>query len=72
MARKRSDFAWSPVRRLMRSAGAEIVSRQAVQVLMDFLVLRAKNLTEVSIALAKHAKRKKVSQKDMALAIDSL
>ena len=72
MARKSSAFAWSPIRRLMRENGADIVSRAAVQVMLDYLELRARQLTEIAIALAKHAGRKKVSEADMALAIENL
>ncbi len=72
MARKRRTFAWSPVRRLMKRAGAEIVSRNAVRTLLDFLEQRAKRLTETAIDFAKHSKRKKVSKDDMALAIETL
>lgn len=69
MARKKRVFAWSPLRALMKEAGAEIVSRDAVGTLMDFLEKRAKELTNSAIKLAKHSKRKKVTRKDMELAI---
>ncbi|MHA1733084.1 MAG: histone [Promethearchaeota archaeon] len=69
MARKKRVFAWSPLRALMKEAGAEIVSRDAVGTLMDFLEKRAKTLTESAIKLAKHSKRKKVTRADMQLAI---
>ncbi len=69
MARKKRVFAWSPLRALMKEAGAEIVSRDAVGTLMDFLEKRAKALTESAIKLAKHSKRKKVTRADMQLAI---
>ena len=69
MARKKRVFAWSPLRALMKKAGAEIVSRDAVGTLMDQLEKRAKALTENAIKLAKHSKRKKVTKADMTLAI---
>jgi histone H3/H4 len=69
MARKKRVFAWSPLRALMKKAGAEIVSRDAVGTLMDQLEKRAKGLTENAIKLAKHSKRKKVTKADMTLAI---
>ncbi len=71
MAKRKGEFAWSPIRRYMRASGAEIVSKQAVQVMIDFLEKRAKELTAASVMLAKHAKRKKVSAADMKLAIES-
>ncbi|GAB4328415.1 MAG: histone family protein [Promethearchaeota archaeon] len=70
MARKKRVFAWSPLRSLMKDAGAQIVSRDAVGSLMDYLEARAKKLTESAIKLAKHSKRKKVTRQDMQLAID--
>jgi len=67
---KRSTFAWSPLRRLMKNAGAVIVSREAVKALMNALEQHAKALTESALKFAKHSKRKKISQADFQLAID--
>ena len=63
-------FAWSPLRALMKKAGAEIVSRAAVDKLMDWLEEYAKSLTACSLDIAKHSGRKKVTQGDMKIAID--
>ena len=71
MAKKKRLFAWSPLRKLMKDAGAEIVSRDAVEILLDYLEKRAKLLTESAIVFAKHSKRKKVSAGDMGLAIEN-
>lgn len=62
-------FAWSPLRSLMKKAGAEIVSRNAVDRLMDFLEERAKTLTACAIDISKHSGRKKITKNDMKLAI---
>ncbi len=62
-------FAWSPLRSLMKKAGAEIVSRNAVDKLMDFLEDRAKKLTTCAIDISKHSGRKKITKEDMKLAI---
>ena len=72
-------FAWSPLRSLMKKAGAEIVSRAAVDKLMDWLEEYAKNLTiwfesnqmrkACALDIAKHSGRKKVTQQDMKIAI---
>ena len=72
MAKKRRIFAWSPLRALMKTAGAEIVSREAVELLLNFLEMRAKNLTSAALVFAKHSKRKKISQGDMALAVENI
>ncbi|MHA1339565.1 MAG: histone [Promethearchaeota archaeon] len=69
MAKRKRVFAWSPVRELMKKTGAEIVSRDAVDVLLYYLEERAKNLTATALKLAKHSKRKKITAEDMKLAI---
>ncbi|MFX1321374.1 MAG: histone [Promethearchaeota archaeon] len=63
-------FAWSPLRSLMKKAGAEIVSRAAVDKLMDYLEEYAKSLTACALDIAKHSGRKKVTQADMKIAIN--
>ena len=53
----------------MKKAGAEIVSRAAVDKLMDYLEEYAKDLTACALDVAKHSGRKKVTQADMKIAI---
>ncbi len=65
-----ASFAWSPLRALMKKAGAEIVSRAAVDKLMDWLEEYAKALTACALDIAKHSRRKKVTKGDMTIAID--
>ena len=72
MAKKKRIFAWSPLRNLMKTAGAEIVSREAVELLLNFLEKRAKELTATALVFAKHSKRKKISAGDLGLAIENL
>ena len=67
--KKMAAFAWSPLRALMKKAGAEIVSRAAVDKLMDYLEEYAKELTGCALDIAKHSGRKKVTQADMKIAI---
>jgi len=71
MAKKRRIFAWSPLRALMKKAGAQIVSRDAVEMLLNYLEARSRKLTEVALIFAKHSKRKKISKGDMGLAIEN-
>jgi histone H3/H4 len=68
MAKKRRIFAWSPLRALMKGAGAEIVSRDCVEVLLNYLEDRARKITGMALEFAKHSKRKKISKDDMSLA----
>lgn len=62
-------FAWSPLRALMKKAGAEIVSKAAVDKLMDYLEEAVKQYTSCALDIAKHSGRKKITMADMALAI---
>ncbi|MHA1820842.1 MAG: histone [Promethearchaeota archaeon] len=72
MAKKKRSFAWSPLRKLMKNAGAKIVARNAVDLLIMNLEETATQLTQKALAFAKHAKRKKITKDDMSLAIKYL
>ncbi|MBN2154994.1 MAG: NFYB/HAP3 family transcription factor subunit [Candidatus Lokiarchaeota archaeon] len=69
MAKKKRSFAWSPLRKLMKKSGANIVARNAVDLLILNLEEVATELTQQALKFAKHAKRKKITKDDMALAI---
>ena len=68
MAKKRY-FAWSPLRALMAGQGAKIVARDAVGYLIEWLQEKSVSVTERSLVLARHAKRKKITQGDIDLAV---
>ena len=53
----------------MKKAGANIVARSAVDVLISDLESVSLKLTQKALGFAKHAKRKKITKDDMALAI---
>lgn len=72
MAKKKRSFAWSPLRKLMKKSGANIVARNAVDLLIMDLEDQATKLTQKALAFAKHAKRKKITKDDMGLAIKYL
>ena len=65
-------FAWSPVRRLMKNQGAEIVARDAVDRLIIHLEKISKELTRNALSYAHHAGRKKITVGDIELAIKYL
>jgi histone H3/H4 len=69
MAKKKRSFAWSPLRKLMKKSGANIVARNAVDLLISDLENVATKLTQKALSFAKHAKRKKITKEDMSLAI---
>lgn len=62
-------FAWSPVRKLMKDFGAEMVAREAVDALIDYLEKLAKGVTNKALEMTRHASRKKLTSKDMDIAM---
>ena len=62
-------ISWSPIRRLMKHNGAEIVARDAVDELINWLGDAAEDITKTALKLTKHAKRKKITRDDILLAI---
>ncbi|MFX1384139.1 MAG: histone [Promethearchaeota archaeon] len=62
-------FAWSPVRKLMKDNGAEMVARNAVDALIDYLEKLAKGVTSKALEMTRHANRKKLTIADMDLAM---
>lgn len=58
----------APVKRIIREAGAERVSADAVDTLVEFLEDYAEEVSEKAVAYAKYAKRKTVKAEDIALA----
>ena len=72
MAKKKRAFAWSPIRRLMKSCGASIVARNAVDLLIEHLQKTATDLTEQARVFTQHAGRKKITKNDLLIAIKYL
>ena len=68
MARKRA-LAWAPIRGLMKSVGAQIVARDAVDMMIKHLEETAKELTTKALKFTRHAKRIKLTKDDLELAI---
>ena len=64
-----TEIAWSPIRRLMKMNGAEIAARTAVSKLIRHLESQVADITELALKLTLHAKRKKISDNDIILAI---
>jgi histone H3/H4 len=63
-------FAWSPIRKLMKDNGAEMVARDAVDALIEYLEHVAEHATNVALEMTRHANRKKLTDEDMNLAIE--
>ena len=66
---KKLQFAKRPVRGMMRHSGAQLVAKDAVELLIDHIQQAAKQLTRMSMLYAMHAKRKKVTRDDVLLAV---
>ncbi|MHA1647109.1 MAG: histone [Promethearchaeota archaeon] len=62
-------FSWSPIRELMKSSGAEMVSRDAVDELIAHLEKYAKELTNKALEMSRHSGRKKLTKDDMEMAL---
>jgi len=67
---KNPYFSKTPLRRLMKQAGAGPVSEDAIQSLITQLEKRGRDITQVAIKMAEHAGRKTVTANDIALAMD--
>ena len=65
----KKDFAWSPIRKLMKDNGAEMVARDAVDALIDYLEKLARIMTNKALEMTRHAGRKKLTDIDMNLAM---
>lgn len=63
-------FAWSPIRKLMKDNGAEMVARDAVDALIDYLEKLARKTTNRALEMTRHAGRKKLTIEDMEMAIE--
>jgi histone H3/H4 len=66
---KKHALAWSPVRDLMKSVGAQIVARDAVDMLIAFLEDKGKAVTASALKLTRHSKRIKLTREDIDLAL---
>ena len=69
MAKKKNILHGVHFRKLMKKSGANIVARNAVDLLILNLEEVATALTQQALKFARHAKRKKITKDDMALAI---
>ena len=61
----------APIKRIIKEEGAERVSDEAVDALVEYLQDEAEAVAQKAIVYAKYAKRKTVKADDIALAIDS-
>ena len=62
------EIKLTPVRRLIKKAGAERVSADAAEALRDILERLAKQIAGEAVSAAKHAGRKTVKEADIEMA----
>jgi len=53
----------------MKSVGAQIVARDAVDLLISFLEDKAKDVTSTALKLTRHSKRTKLTRDDIDLVL---
>ncbi|HME54362.1 MAG TPA: histone-like protein [Candidatus Lokiarchaeia archaeon] len=66
---KKKALAWSPVRNIMKSVGAQIVARDAVDLMISFLEEMVKSITTDALKLTRHSKRTKIMRDDIDLVL---
>lgn len=66
---KRKAIAWSPVRAIMKSVGASMVARDAVDYLVKYLIELAEDITKKALIITRHGKRTKISKADLELVL---
>ena len=68
---KSKYFAWNPIKKLMRSTGAEIISSESVDLMVAHLQAVAVEATNKALEFMRHANRKKLSAADIEMAINN-
>jgi histone H3/H4 len=69
MVMKMAELPIAPITRLVRNAGAERVSEDASQALVDVLEEYGEKVARKAVSLAKHAGRKTVKKEDIMEAV---
>jgi len=69
MVIKMAELPIAPITRLMRNAGAERVSEDASEALVEVLEEYGETVAKKAVSLAKHAGRKTVKKEDVMEAV---
>jgi len=65
----RKTLPLAPLERLMRKAGAERVSEDAVSALRDVVEDMARDAADEALRAARHARRRTIKREDVELAV---
>ena len=69
---KKPALPLAPIYRIIKEAGAERVSDDAKEKLAYYLEKFASEVSKYAVDLARHAKRKTVTDKDIELAVEAI
>jgi len=64
-----ADISLSSIRRIMKKAGIDRASKEAVEALRDIAEKYVLEISKLALQLAGHAKRKTVSKEDILMAV---
>lgn len=67
MAKKKAALPWSPIRDIMKSKGALIVARDAVNFMRSKAIEMIEDTTEAALKLTRHSKRTKLTRADLEM-----
>jgi histone H3/H4 len=68
--KKKNELPLHTILRLSKELGAERISKEATQLLAEYLTRELENLIRDAVKFAKHAERKTVMRDDVKLAIE--
>jgi len=68
--KKKNGLPFHTILRLSKKLGAERISKDAAQLLSEYLTTELKNIIADAVKFAKHAERKTVMEEDVKLAIE--
>jgi len=68
--KKKNELPFHTILRLAKKLGAERISKDAAQLLSEYLTMELQNIITDAVKFAKHAERKTIMKEDIKLAIE--
>ena len=69
MATRKTTYPIAPIRRLAKEKDVSLMSKESLGIAQDIAIDATKDIAEKALSFARHAHRKKVNKKDVALAV---